>query len=126
MSEPSKEAVGVAQRFMRWLCVEDNSCKVHAECPRDGWDACGPDDCEAVGLLAEMIDVALAANEVKPGHVVLPVEDVRQAVEALDRAASIFHGLCNGRRLAFPPVVPHRETKAALSTLRKHLEGQSR
>lgn len=63
MSEkPTKEAVAAAQRFMRWLCIEDNSCQVHAECPRDGWDACGPGDCEAVGVLAEMIDGAVAAH----------------------------------------------------------------
>jgi hypothetical protein len=75
-------------------------------------------------------DAARLSEIEKPGHVVLPVEEVRQAVEALDRAADQLDTIGTCYQLSDGDDEINSETliiaKRALSTLRKHLEGQSR
>jgi hypothetical protein len=66
----------------------------------------------------------------KPGHVVLPVEDVRQAVEALEAALewAVKYPL-QGKASSSDMDASERVgilSEDSLETLRKHLEGQSR
>jgi hypothetical protein len=82
------------------------------------------------GPFADWCPVHTKTQGEKPGHVVLPVEDVRQAVEALDRAADQLETIGACYQLTEGDDEINSETliiaKRALSTLRKHLEGLSR
>jgi hypothetical protein len=77
---------------------------------------------------ARLIEKAVA--EQHAGHVVLPVEDVRQAVEALDAALEWaakypLQGEASEWDMRASEHV-YALIDALLPTLRKHLEGQSR